>query len=484
MICALSFVSTFLHILIPPVLLAQQVTVRGNMAGHYNYRLEFRHWDVYQFRHQVLSTVTTDDKGNFEAEFPLEREMPVELVYNNGLSMKIWLRPGSIITLSILEPINATYDGQLQKKNRGMTIFHGDNAALNNFLFNANISVPDPDQFQKGRSMSPDQYSSFLDSMERARLELRMASLKDPISSKAEEFIFGEVVSNSYGYKSMYSVIRSRLGAKNDSMSLNAHDVNINWANWKFLSDSALISTGYQAGLQAYFNARAEAITGNVTNDMGRQKYFATAFRIANIELERFPATREYVTAFYLYHSLLFVERCDSAVVLASHFKSTFRNSRYFPAIEKKLLTKKNTGKRAPLIAAYDSSGHLVNLQDLRGKVVYVDVWASYCKPCIEEFPKVLKLSARFRNHNVQFVYLNLHDSKTKWINLIRKYKLAGINLRAEGELAKKIRSDYGIDFIPRYLLIDANGDLLSFSAKKPGDVQEDIIKALEHNRK
>jgi len=461
-------------------LCAQPVTVKGTISGHRNQKLEFADWDLHKFQRRVLSTFATDSNGHFEATFPLDRARPVHLVYKNGRSMLIWLEPGKIDSVIVLKPLETKFVGELEILDKGATIFYGDHAALNNFLFEADISLSNPKMHQAGATMSPEHYSLFLDSMERARIELLHLRLKDRVSAEAEQFIYGEIVSNSYYHKSMYPVYRSRLGPKHDSTRLNPSEVSIDWSKWKFLSDSALISDGYRSGLQAYFSARGVQRTGKVTSDSVREQFFAHAFRVADYELVELPGTREFVTSFYLYHLIGFVERFDSAVVLAQSFRNSFPDSPYYPAIKARLDKKQRVRKAAPMITAYDSNDRSVTLKDWRGKIVYIDVWASYCKPCLEEFPNAVNLAAKFKNEPVQFVYLNLHDSKSKWTDLLIKHKLPGINLRAAGEMAEKIKRDYGINFIPRYILIDKRRHVISLSAKGPREVEDDILKALK----
>ena len=210
-----------------------------------------------------------------------------------------------------------------------------------------------------------------------------------------------------------------------------------------------------------------------------RERYFSEAYTVADRELASLPETREYVTAFFLYHMLSFVVRKDSAMVLASRFYRDFPNSDYWPIIERRLTIKSKAAGPAPEIIALDTNNRTVNLRELKGKVVYIDVWGSWCAPCIQEFKTSVKLAEKFKDREVSFVYLNIDDTDGAWRKAILKNKLKGYHLRADKKAGDKIKNTYGITFFPYYMLIDKNGMLTSNNAKRPLEVEQDILKLL-----
>jgi thiol-disulfide isomerase/thioredoxin len=81
----------------------------------------------------------------------------------------------------------------------------------------------------------------------------------------------------------------------------------------------------------------------------------------------------------------------------------------------------------------YSTLKEVVNLSPFRNKVVYVDIWGTRCIPCIEEFEFNSALKTRFKNKNVEYLYLAVDyghsDDKTRWSKMIEDKNLSGYNM-------------------------------------------------------
>lgn len=122
-----------------------------------------------------------------------------------------------------------------------------------------------------------------------------------------------------------------------------------------------------------------------------------------------------------------------------------------------------------------DNTGKMVSLKDFRGKAVYVDTWATWCGPCRAELPSLKKLEESYKDDNrIAFVSISIDEEKDtqKWLDFIKKEELGGTQLHVAGWDNDYIKY-YKIKGIPRFLLIDQEGNLVTSDAPRPSSGEE-----------
>jgi thiol-disulfide isomerase/thioredoxin len=133
-------------------------------------------------------------------------------------------------------------------------------------------------------------------------------------------------------------------------------------------------------------------------------------------------------------------------------------------------------GKPAPAFAYPDLSGNIVSLESLRGKWLYIDVWATWCGPCLKELPALEQLQKTFRGKPITFVSISIDEDKEAWAAMVKKKEMGGIQLIADKDFKSAICASYRINGIPRFILIDPNGLLVDADAKRPsGAIQSQL---------
>ncbi len=127
-------------------------------------------------------------------------------------------------------------------------------------------------------------------------------------------------------------------------------------------------------------------------------------------------------------------------------------------------------GKLSPYFNYENHKGGTTSLESLKGKYVYIDVWATWCGPCLQEIPSLQKVEEQFQGKNIVFVSISIDNTKDreKWSNLVNKKELGGIQLLADKEWDSKFIKGYNIQAIPRFILIDTNGNIVNAQAPKP----------------
>jgi thiol-disulfide isomerase/thioredoxin len=117
-----------------------------------------------------------------------------------------------------------------------------------------------------------------------------------------------------------------------------------------------------------------------------------------------------------------------------------------------------------------DVNGKSVSLSDFKGKVVLVDVWATWCGPCKQQIPHAKKLEEELHGMDVVFLNVSVDEEKDKqkWLDMVRDEQLGGVHVFASGW--SKITKDYKITGIPRFMLFDKKGNVITVDAPRPSD--------------
>jgi thiol-disulfide isomerase/thioredoxin len=148
-------------------------------------------------------------------------------------------------------------------------------------------------------------------------------------------------------------------------------------------------------------------------------------------------------------------------------------------------------GSPSPSFNYPDSSGKNISLESLKGQLVYVDVWATWCGPCKAQIPFLKQLEEKYREEDIAFVSLSIDQLKniSKWKDMIVDKELEGIQIIADKAWRSKFVTDYVIEGIPRFILIDKDGNLMDPMSPRPaiyvdGEMQlnEEIQKIFDEN--
>ena len=128
-------------------------------------------------------------------------------------------------------------------------------------------------------------------------------------------------------------------------------------------------------------------------------------------------------------------------------------------------------GMPAPAFGYPDITGTHKSLADFKGKYVYIDVWATWCGPCIREIPKLKELEQEFGDE-IAFLSISIDDDKERWHKYVTEKELTGVqilSLSQRGGLAE-IMELYMLQGIPRFIMVDPDGNLIDAGASRPSD--------------
>ena len=120
-------------------------------------------------------------------------------------------------------------------------------------------------------------------------------------------------------------------------------------------------------------------------------------------------------------------------------------------------------------------------LERNRGKTVYIDVWATWCGPCLVEMPQSKALHTELAEEDIAFVFLCIESPEQAWQPTLARLQLPGQHYLLTKEQSNSLRHAFGIVGIPFYILVDRDGNILEQGSHlRPGrkETREKLIRA------
>jgi thiol-disulfide isomerase/thioredoxin len=151
----------------------------------------------------------------------------------------------------------------------------------------------------------------------------------------------------------------------------------------------------------------------------------------------------------------------DPSYVRAQHFAAN-------PAL--------SLAKMAPAFTVTALDGSKFNLDEMGGRVVLIDFWATWCGPCKEELPHMKKIAKEFAGQPLVIISVSWDSDEAKWKDFITKNEMTWIQFR---DADHSLSNTFGINSIPHYFTIDTDGVLTSEMLGSGSDVEGKLKKLL-----
>ena len=131
-------------------------------------------------------------------------------------------------------------------------------------------------------------------------------------------------------------------------------------------------------------------------------------------------------------------------------------------------------GKTAPNFEATSVDGKKVTLDQFKGKFVLIDVWATWCGPCRQQSPYFEKFALKYKKENIQFVALSTDENIQKWYISAKSKSKSVLQLHTAN--ANQFAKNYDLVTIPRFILIDPNGNFINAKLPYPSEASFEIL--------
>ncbi len=361
---------------------------------------------------------------------------------------EIYLEPSFQIEISVREKIE----------------FSGIGSAENNYLRDKKILTEKLKGFDDYKYYARLQEKPFINLMD-SLLNVKLKLLSKSENNICDEFDFIQKNKLIYEYKNnkaLYEVSR-RIVTENKNFQVSP-DYYANLFKGINVNDSKLANLdGYTKFVDSYI----WQTTKNRIGDSDSIDFYFTYMTILDEKIQN-EKIKEKLSFNIGNYKLDMTNRLDDVY---SFIVNNLSNEQDINKIEKKykILKKVERGAPSPEFEFTDINGNTVSLKDLRGKVVYIDIWSTGCAPCMAEIPYQKKLEEYCRGKNIYLVSINVGDTKEYWKKTVNEKQLGGIQLYAS-DAKDKFFKDYLVRGIPRYILIDKDGKIISSNAKRPSD--------------
>lgn len=340
--------------------------------------------------------------------------------------------------------------------------YSGDLASENNYLaakyllsekelaFDKVYSLQE-DEFLKEVNKVNESYISLLNSTEGVSKEFKVKE------SKELEYAH---INNIENYEQYFQYL-TKDNTFRASESLYSSHKDFNFAD----NDAFETSNAYKRLLESHYGR----IARDISNDNGKD------IALAYIETVDSKFPNGDVKDQLMFNYLRYGMKANSALDdVYNVFKNSNQNSENLSKVTSsyKVLSNLTPGKASPTFNYENYKGGETSLEDLKGKVVYVDVWATWCGPCLREIPSLKTLEKDYHNKNIAFVSLSIDEKKDykKWRTMIAEKELGGIQLMADNDWKSSFVTAYGIRGIPRFIIIDTEGNIINSDAPRPSN--------------
>ncbi len=409
-----------------------------------------------------------DTNNAFELRFPLDVAREV-YVHVPRRTVRLYLEPGARIHLVFdAEDLNDP------------VVMSGDNTAESAFLQALQADVSSRygmmTVFNKAGEKGPEAFRDYVGTFYREAIDyLEGFARFDELNPDFLFLVRTHILYEKYRYLVDYPMARAFFGPEGEEVDMSDD-------YFDFLLDEALfddaftVSRHYFSFLNSYISYRMEQYPMD-----DELSHAARRFAMAKASLD--GKSRDMVLAESVISALNFGD-FDEAVSLYTRFMQLDPHEEVaaIASGEYEIVMALSPGRPAPGFQLTDINGEEVSLEDFRGKVVYLDFWASWCGPCLQQIPHAKQLKKRIAGRDdLVFLYVSVDMDKNAWRRAVSQHDIQGVHLHVEG-FGHEVPSSYNLKGVPTFYLIGRDGNILDNRPPRPShkNIDEVLLAALE----
>lgn len=401
--------------------------------------------------------------GNFKDTIPMDMSNQIQTVYDGTHLSRLYLTTGSDISI--------TYD----TKNYETTFsIEGKGREENNYLFQKRKLIPDKKTFEHIFSRQENEFKKEILNIKQENEKL-LDRFKVSKDFKIKElnnihYSYLKSIDNYTFYYHHFTKKKAQVSKEFDKEIQNLTIDIDNYTDYYYSEDYKDFFINYldkQSKLisekdSIHHNLALLKIVSNIKNDafksllMNLQTKRAFSLHLYDkSHLNDF--LQNHLDEYYTLYKANSIDK-ESTEIMTKRYQRI-----------KKLLK----GNLSPKFVDYENyAGGTSSLDDFKGKYVYIDFWATWCKPCIAEFPALESIQGKYKNKNIVFLSISVDRQihHEKWRKMIDNKELKGIQLFADKDFDSEFVKDYMVQGIPRFILLSPTGEIIDIDAPRPSD--------------
>lgn len=402
------------------------------------------------YQPDFIQSIPVAVDGSFSDEFEIESNGLFEIKFKDH-SYELYLENSK--TLGII--VDTLLDDDIR--------FIGDLSEENNYLMSSHEYLSDHHEVTiESDSYTSQEYESFIqhsiDSLQQS-LDLLKENNSSSVSGDFTTLINQKL-----------KLIRSRAlldfaATYKDSLSneyFEATDIDLNTSELFHLFE-------FRKYLFEYFEYTADKILADsLWNDKAKTDYFTAKYMLVDRLFSNQTIT-EFLKTDVIFESIGEV-RHAGINSLVMQFQSNVSNRSFKNTINDryKSIIKATSGTLASELTGITSRGEDFRLSELRGKYVYIFVWATWCGPCKVEIPFYKQMLEDYGDENIEFVGISVDKDKQKWMDSFLYDDYPGLQVLIPGDWKSPLVRDYNIASIPQFILINPKGEIAALHAERP----------------
>lgn len=457
------FILLFFVLLLGATRLDASVTVKGKITNPKGNKVYVRYYTQYlTYETGTADSAELDKDGNFSMTFEWPASYPAQFQHGDEVS-NLFLSPGYNLTLML---DNNKFDETIKYTGKG--------AEVNNYLAQKTRLSPRLSAMVIYK-MPGKEFNHLMDSVYRsemayftkwfAKADKKDTALTAFINYERAELTYTWALQKKY-YPSSFTYFTKQQPELPSGFDAFLKEAPVQNA-------SAVSSPAYKRYLQNHVEGEVQKKLTPETNE--------AEVTLALVDEKYSGILREDLYVQYI-RSLLEKGDMNAGRAVFERYKTFAKHEPYvtvlnaFFAATERLMP----GKPAPDFEAVDLDNKKVRLSDYKGKLVYVDVWASWCGPCVREIPYAEKLQEEFKGKDIVFLCVSVDENETSWRNIIRQKNIGGTHVRSF-DVVDNVSTLYNINGIPHYFIVGKDGKIIDSNAKRPSqDAKSDLEKLLK----